>query len=210
MTRITNVQLTLPTGALSDADLSANASISTSKMAQRVLAGYPVPFTSYRVWDAVTTVPVTSAANDDLALVGGTFGTDFPTLETGDLKAAGSTSRKIGFAFQVPPNYDATETIQCRIRAGMETTVADTAATVDLEVYASDLDGAVGSDLCTTSAQSANSLTLANLDFTIDGSGLTGGEALQCVVTFLVNDGATGTAVTGVIPDIRMLIDTRG
>ncbi len=210
MGQIKNVTLTVPGESFTNADIAGNAAIATSKLAQRTNAKHVVPVESYRTWDARTTLIPSSAANDDLGLVTGTFGTDFPTLETGDLKAAGSTSRKVGFSFVLPPNFDAGETVSVQVRAGMETTVADAAATIDVECYASDSDGNVGSDLCTTAAQSANSLTLANLDFAITSTSLNPGDVLDVVVTFLVNDAATGTAVTGVIPEIRVLLDTRG
>lgn len=210
MTRITGATILLPAGLLSNQDLSSNAAIDTSKIAQRVLAEYPVPFSSLRVWDAVTSLPVSAAANDDLGLINGTFGTHSLLLRTGDLKAAGSTSRKIRFEVAVPPNYDDGQTIQIRVRAGMETTVADTAATIDLEVYKPDGDGLVGSDLCATSATSVNSLTKANVDFSITASSVDPSDRLECVLTFLVNDAATVTAVQGVVTDLILMCDTRG
>lgn len=209
-TRISSSTLIIPDGVITNAAVSSSAAIDTSKMAQRVLAEYPISFGSLRTWDAWTSGIPSTPASDDLGLITGTLGTNFPNLQTGDLKAAGSTSRKVGFEVVVPPNYDDAETFQIRIRAGMLTTVADTAATVDLAVYASDLDGAPGADLCATAAQSCNSLTLANYDFTITASSLDPSMLLQCVITFLVNDAATGTAVTGTITDIRALVDTRG
>ena len=208
--RINGVQVVLPAGALKNEDLAANASIEVAKLEQRVLSEFPVAFTDMRVWDAVTSLPVSAAANDDLGLINGTFGTHSLVLRTGDLKAAGSTSRKIRFEIPVPHNYDDGQTIQVRIRCGMETTIADNAATVDLQVYKPDGDGAVGSDLCTTAATTANSLTIGDKDFTLDASGVDPSDRLQCVATFLVNDAATATAVQGVITHVALLCDTRG
>lgn len=208
--RITGVQLVLPAASLKNEDMAENAAIDTSKLAQRVLAAYPVDLASLRTWDAAATTLPATPATDDLGLVTGTFGTDALTVQTGDLKAAGATSRKARLALRVPANYDDGQTIQVRIRAGMLTTEADTSATVDLEAYLPDGDGVVGSDLCATDAISINSLTIADRDFTITASGVDPGSLLECVVTVAVNDGATGTAVTGVVTAVTLLADTRG
>lgn len=210
MTTLTQTTIILPAGGLSNVDLSANANIETTKIAQRVLSVHPIPFTSLRTWDAFQTLLPATPATNNLGLVTGTFGTDFLTVQTGDLKSAGSTSRKLGFEKAVPANYDAAQTIQLRVRAGMETNLADVAATIDVQVYKADGEGAVGSDLYAGAAVSVNSLTKADVDFAIDGSGLAGGDRLMFVLTFLVNDAATGTAVTGVITSINLLADTRG
>lgn len=208
--KITGVTLTLPSEELRNEDIATNADIATTKIAQRVLAEYPVPLSSLRVWDAFATNLPATPASDDLGIVSGTFGTDSLSVQTGDLKSAGATSRKMRFELQVPPNYDDGQTIQVRIRAGMLTNVADNAATVDLEVYKPDGDAAVGSDLCSTAAITINSLTIGDKDFTLTAGSIDPGDRLECVVTVLVNDAATGTAVTGIITDVRLMLDTRG
>lgn len=210
MSTISGATLILPSGSITNQDIAGSAAIDITKLAQSPLAVFPVLFSDCKTWDAWhTTLPMTPAT-DDLGIVTGTFGSDYLTIQTGDLKSAGSTSRKVGFEVAVPANYHDGETVQLRIRAAMETTIADTAATVDLQVYAPDGAGAVGSDLCTTAAQSANSLTPANLDFMIDATAVDPGDRLQCVVTFLVNDAATGTVVTGAIYNMQLMCDTRG
>lgn len=193
------------------------------KLSQATLSGFtrsmldqenevelPIPLTDLRVWDAFQTNLPGTAATDDLALVGGTFGTNSPSVETGDLKAAGSTTRYARFALTLPYYYQDAETIKLRIRAGMVTTVADTAATVDLEAYLSNGEGGIGSDLVATAAQSANSLTFADLDFTITATTVTAGATLDCRIAFLVNDGATGTEVKGRIGKVSRLLDVKG
>ena len=167
MSTIPGVILTIPDQTLTNNDIAGNANIATSKMAQRVLAESVVPVHSFRVWDAVASNPVSAAANDDLGLVTGTWATNPVRLTGGDMKALGATTRRIYFSIPIPANYDDGETIQIRVRAKMETTVADVSCTVDLEAYVGS-SGAVGSDLVTTAAQSMNSLTAANFDFTIN------------------------------------------
>jgi len=209
MSTIPGVILTIPDQTLTNNDIAGNANIATSKMAQRVLAESVVPVHSFRVWDAVASNPVSAAANDDLGLVTGTWATNPVRLTGGDMKALGATTRRIYFSIPIPANYDDGETIQIRIRAKMETTVADVSCTVDLEAYVGS-SGAVGSDLVTTAAQSMNSLTAANFDFTINGASVEPGDLLECRLSIACNDAATATAVTPAVYKVSLLCDTRG
>lgn len=209
MSTIPGVILTLPDQTLTNNDIAGNANIATSKMAQRVLAESVVPVHSFRVWDAVASNPVSAAANDDLGLVTGTWATNPVRLTGGDMKALGATTRRIYFSVPIPANYDDGETIQIRIRAKMETSVADVSCTVDLEAYVGS-SGAVGSDLVTTAAQSMNSLTAANFDFTINGASVEPGDLLECRLSIACNDAATATAVTPAVYKVSLLCDTRG
>lgn len=206
----TNVTLVLPDGYLTDSAVSPAAALQTSKLEQRVLQPFPVSLEECRVWDAPTSLPVSTAANDDLALIVGTFGTDALLLSAGDLKAAGAVTRMIRFAVKVPQNYDDGATIQLRVRAAVETTVADTSCTVDLSAYTGDGAGAVGSDLITTSAASMNSVTPANYDFVLNGASIDPGDVLEVRLAIACNDAATGTAVTPVVYAVTLLCDTRG
>jgi hypothetical protein len=176
---------------------------------QKTLESYLIPWTAWRVWDAVHTNLPGTAANDDLALVGGTFGTDTWCVESGDLKAAGATTRYARAFIQLPPEYEDGQTVNIRVRGGMETTVADNSATVDLEVYESDYEGdAAGpTDLCATAAQSINSLTHADKDFTITATGLAAGDWLDVRLAVAVNDAATGTVVLARVGNVNLLCD---
>lgn len=210
MTTITVTRMDIADNGIPANALATNLNLAVTQLAQRTFMAYPVPFTSCRVWDAMHTMVVGTAATDDLALITGTPGTDAPKLSAGDLKAAGATSRKVAFELDVPANYDDGETFQVRIRAGMETTIADGSCTVDLQVWKPAGDGLVGSDLCATAAQSINSLAEADKDFEITASSLDPGDKLICVVTIACTDTATATAVTPVIYSILRRCDTRG
>lgn len=190
-------------------EVRKNGSLSRDVLAQTDLSELPIALTRLKVWDDQSANLPGTAATDDLGVIEGTWGTDAPTVQTSDAKATTVTQRAF---LQVPieHDYELGETVQIRIRAGMITTVSDTTATVDIEVYEPDLDGAVGSDLCTTAAQSINSLTKANLDFTITAGGLTIGSELLCRVTIAITDGATATAVIGEISYMALLKDIRG
>jgi hypothetical protein len=169
-------------------------SVARASIVQQDLVAFPIPLSTLRVWDApATNVVATTGANDDLALVYNTFGTAAPTVESGDSKAA-TTTRRVGFQIAVPECYVAGETATMRLKAGMKTTVSDTTATIDLEVYRC---AAPTVDICATAATTINSLTAANKDFTLTPTNLVPGEMLDCRVTIAIVDGATGTAVIG-------------
>lgn len=202
--------ITLPSGAVSNATVVSGADIARAKLAQDTLAKYVIPWQAFRVHDAYQTTLPGTPLSDDLGLVGGTFGSATPSLQTEDLKAAGATSSYARFFFMLPPEYDSGETVQLRLRAGMLTTVADTSATVDVEVYESNKEAGVSADLCATAAQSINSLTLADKDFTITASSLVPGDVLDVRITTAVTDGATGTAVKAIIGYVAFLLDIRG
>lgn len=179
-----------------------------SALVQDDLQPYPVPVGQLRVWDAPSTVAVAAtASSDDLAVVYNMFLTAGPTVETGDLKNAGATTRKVGFEFVLPPEYVSGETITLRINAGMKTTVASVSATVDAQVARR---AAPTVDVCATAAQSINSLDAANKDFTITPTDCVPGDILDVVLSVAVNDSGTGTAVIGQINSVAMLLDIKG
>ena len=83
-------------------------------------------------------------------------------------------------------------------------------ATIDIECYKSNRDtGKTGSDLCATAAQSINSLTFANKDFTITSSSLLPGDWLDIRWTIATNDGATATAVIAALAAAEFLLDVK-
>lgn len=190
-------------------DSVVDAVISRSKLLQDDAKKYQVPLCSVRVHDAITSFLPSAASADDLGLVGGTFGTNAPMIQSSDAKAA--TVTQYGrFLLHVPMEYVAGETLDLQVRAGMVTTVSDTTATLDVEAYLFAGDGTVGSDLCTTSAQSINSLTEANYNYTITPTGIEAGDVLDIRLTVAITDSANGTAVIGAIHNIYGLFDVRG
>lgn len=185
-------------------------SVARTDIVQETLAKFPIPLWAFRVHDALQTNLPGTSANDDLGFSTGTIGTDSPKLTTGDLKAAGATTRYARVQVPLPAEYDAGETVKLRISGGMETTAADTSATVDVQCYKVDREGAVGSDICATGAQDINDTTFGDDDFTITPTGLTAGDVLDIRIAVAVNDGATGTAVIATIGAVELLCDIRG
>jgi hypothetical protein len=202
-----------PESVIIQGDLIVNGSkpaYARTELTQEDNARFKIQPTDWRVWDAMATNLPGTSATDDLALVGGTFATGSPSIQTSDLKAAGSTTRYARCTFQLPHNYVAGQTVTLRARAGMLTTVADVAATIDFQVYRSNDEAGIGSDLCATSATTINSLTLANKDFTITPASLLPGDTLDIRMAVLVNDAATATAVIGIVGGVEVLLDVKG
>lgn len=197
-------------GEIKDIHVNDGADIQTTKIAQRVLAKMNIPLHNFRTWDALATnLPGTPAA-DDLGLVTGTFGTDTPYVGSGDLKAAGATTRRAGIIIQLPEDYEDANTVNIRCIAGMKTTVADTSATIDVEAYRIDEDGTLGAaDLVTTAATTINSLSAGNKDFVLTSTDLVKGDALMVRVTMVITDAATVTAVIGALWAFKLLADLR-
>lgn len=169
-----------------------------------------IDLTDWRVWDAMATALPGTSASDDLGLVGGTFGTNSPSIQTSDLKAAGATTRYARVTLSLPHTYVAGQSVTIRAHAGMKTTVADASATIDFEVYRADDEGGIGSDICATAAQSINSLTLADKDFSITPTTLLPGDTLDIRMAVTVTDAASVTAVIGIVGGIELLLDVKG
>lgn len=183
---------------------------SRSEIEQESLAEYPISLLDWRIHDAPQSLLTGTAGSGDLALLGATFGTDFPYLQTSDAKATTVTERGRR-TITLPPEYVAGETVKIRVAAGMKTTVSDGTATVDIEVWKSDRDRTIGgSDICATAAQSINSLTMADKDFTITATTLVPGDELDVRLTIAITDGATVTAVLGTVGAVDLLLDIKG
>lgn len=165
---------------------------------------FVIDLTQMKVHDARATNLPAAAANDDMGIITGTPGTDAPTLQGVDF-GGGSTDEKAAFAFALPPSYVAGSPITVRVKAGMVTGVSDGTATVDVEAWKRDGTGAAGADLCSTAAQSINSLTAANKDFTITPTGLVAGDVLDVRLSFGGSDVGNAVVMIPEIQDVRVL-----
>lgn len=173
-------------------------------------AVYHIPWHAWRIHDAYQTALPGTSSGDDLALIGGTFGSASPSIQTYDVKGAGAVTLYARAPFQLPPEYVAGLSVTGRFIAGMLTTIADTSATIDLQAYKSDNEAGVGSDLVSDAAQSINSTSLAAKDFTIDPASLSPGDWLDLRVAIAINDGTTVTEVKGIIGAAMILLDIKG
>ena len=170
---------------------------------------HSIDLTSCRVHDSLVTNLPGTAANDDMALITGTPGTNAPTLQGVDFGGA-STDEKCSFIFSLPIEYVSGQSVTLRAHAGMLTTVSDGTATLDCECWSDDGDGTVSADLCATAAQSINSLTLADIDFTITATSLTPGMNLQFRLSFGGSDTGNAGVMIPTITKISVLLDCRG
>jgi len=179
-----------------------------TELALESLAVYPVPANQWFVFDSGQPLPSTAAA-DDCGVTVGTHGTGTPVITAGDVKNTAST-RYARTQIALPPEYSAGQTVTIRVSGATKTTVASTSSTVDLQVYKTDRAGAVdGSDLCATSAQSINSTTFGDKDFTITSTSLEPGDILDVLLSLAYSDTATATAVTPTVT-VELLCDIRG
>lgn len=185
--------------------------IARSVLEQNTIQYYMIAWEAWRVHDAYQTTLPGAPATDDLGLIGGTFGSATPSIQTEDLKAAGATNKYARAVVYLPPEYDTGKTVQIAAQAGMLTTIADVTATIDFEVYKSDKEAGVdGADLCATAAQSINSVTLAEKTFAVTATSLAPGDALDIRMTLAINDAATGTTVKGIVGYVALQCDIKG
>lgn len=198
------------TGSISVKDTGVASQLRSSILKQDANVRFPVKLTDLRVWDAYQTNLPGTAAADDLALIGGTFGTAPPVVSAGDLKAAGATTRYARFQTELPECYDPGETFKLSFSSGMVTTIADTSCTIDVQCYKIDKITGIGSDLCATAAITINSLVFADKEFTITPSGLEAGDVFDVRIAITCTDAATGTAVTPTIAAIDRVCDIKG
>lgn len=206
--------ISFPEGLNCQGDLRLGGSLlpglSRATLLQESLAVYPIDWTAWRVWNALHTNLPGTPLTDDLGLVGGTFGTDSPSIRTEDLKNAGATTSYARCQVKLPPEYVTGETVKLRFHAGMITTVASATATIDASLYKSDGESGIGSDLVTTGATTINSVTLADVDFEVTSSGLSPGDVLDLRIAIAINDSATATAVIGCVGAASLLCDIKG
>ena len=192
-------------GALSPAKARANI------LALSELQPFVVPWTLWRTWDALSTNLPNSASNadDDLALVGGTWASASPSLQSFDCGALTNTSYARA-QIPLPWEYEVGQTVALRLHAGMLTTIADASATLDLICFETDEELGISADICATAVKDVNSVTFADMDFTITPTALIAGDLLDVRLTVYVEDaGNAGAGITACIGSVKLLADVR-
>lgn len=199
-------------GTIAGTKLSPSAELLRSQMRQIPNAVLRITPFDWRVWNSGALL--TTAGTDDLGLVMGTFGTNVATVQAGDLKAAGATTRYALSHVWLPDYYDPGQTVTVRLLAGMQTTVADATCTIDVDAYKIDDDGTPTADgnLYSGAALDMNSLTAANKDFELTPGSTTfeAGDLIELRIAIACNDAATATAVTPTLYKSALLFDARG
>lgn len=205
--------LRIPNHVVIEGNLSVNGNapeILRSRIVQESSKVYDLAAERWRKPTSFHEVLAATSGSGSLALVGGTAGTGTPCVQTSDAKAAGSQTLSARATFVLPPEYVTGKTVALEFRAGMVTTIADVACTIDCQAYKSDDAGAAGADLVTTSAQSINSLTFAAKTFQVNPASLAAGDQLDIVVAIAINDDATATEVIARIGRAKILLDIQG
>lgn len=184
--------------------------LTRQNLRQEDLTSFGIQLTAWRAVDLAVNLPA-AASGASLGLVtGATYGTNTPTVQTGDVKNM-TSSRKMSALVCLPQNYVAGQSVRLRFHAGMLAPLPSGAATIDCQAYKSDSEGGVdSSDLVTTNAVDIKSTTLAYRDFELNGTGLEPGDELHVLVTVAVADVATSSPVIGVIGKTTLLCDTQG
>jgi hypothetical protein len=189
------------TGALT----IANGAVDPGMLATQALSPVAVPLSAFKKEDLLTALP-NAGDSTNLGLVAGTHGTNMPTLQGADAGAATKTET-VRILIPIPADYVAAGGFKVRCHAGMLTTVADDAATLDCEAFKSNGEGGAGADLCATAAQSINSLTLADKDFTVTGTTLAAGDILDVQLTTVVHDVGDAGVMKAIIGSVKLLYD---
>ena len=173
------------------------------------LQTFTVPWTLWRVWNAVATNLPASSASDDLSLVGGTFATGVPSIQTEDFGGASSVQYARA-QIQLPWDYLTGQTVKLRFHAGALTTLPDTTCDLDVICYKSDEESLVDAgDICATAAQSIKSLTFADIDFTITPTTLAPGDMLDVRISITYNDSGDLGTMVGCVGAVQLLCDVR-
>ena len=196
--------------SITNTHISATAAIVRAKLALESKK-FNQDLESLRIFDSASNAVLpNTAATDDLGLILGTQGTTGFSIQTSDAKAT-TVTQKARFRMWLPAEYEAGGTITLVPHAGMLTTISDGTATIDFQVYAkNEADFTHSADLCTTAATTINSVTLAATSFTITPTSRVNGDELSVLMTIAITDGATGTAVLGLVSKIHWLLQVRG
>lgn len=182
-----------------------------ASLIQDITQPYELKLVDFRVWDAIQTSLPGTASADDIGIGTGTIGTALPYLRSPELNGgAGNGTYYARITFMLPPEYVTGQTITFRFTAGMLLAVAATTATVDVQGYLSaDTTLVTGVDLVTTSAQSCNSVTFANYDFTVTPTLLAAGNTLDFRIAMAATS-ATATSHFLAIASVKLLLGIKG
>jgi len=206
--------VTFPGDVIIPGNLRVNGSIQPAKdrdeiLAMAELATFTVPWTLWRVWDAMHTNLPGTAATDDLALIGGTFATGVPSIQTLDFGGTNTTAYARA-QIPLPAEYVAGQTVKLRFHAGSLTTLPDAACTLDVICYKSGEESLVSAgDICATTVQTITPLTMADVDFTITATTLSPGDLLDTRITVYGEDAGNLGVMTLCIGAVQLLCDVR-
>lgn len=187
---------------------SITGTVARSNLVQDDLSPYPIPNESWTLFDSTIHAPLgaTALSADDLIYTLGTIGTTAPVI-TGTDFGGSSATQKARVRVKIPAEYVAGETITLRANAATLTTVADASSTIDFQVYR---QAAPTVDICATAAQSINSLTLADKDFTLTPTNCVPGDVLDILMVYAGVDAGNLGVILPTISGVKLLFDIKG
>lgn len=198
----------LAPGAVTNTEVNAAAAIARSKLAtDTATLSLSVPISALR--DA-TGLPLGTAE-----LAGGFNVSLSANVLVAQAEIADNETEVSTVYAQVslPPEYKAGGAITVRLPCTIVKTGAavDNGSTIDLNVY-KQTNGAVGSDLCATAAQTFAAVdTWYNKAFTVTPTGLVAGDVLNLVITSSVVDSEAGAGTLRLNLDVpQLLLDIQG
>jgi hypothetical protein len=190
-----------------NADISASAAISRSKLAEDALAPFPVPLEAIKSNAGAALTAAETAGTFDI-----TVGTN--TLVANGEVTDNETEVSVAyFQFMLPAEYVAGGDVTIRMPAALIKTGSPTnnGSTLDIEVF-EQTNATAGSDICATAAVTFAALdTWYNKDFTITATDLVAGDVITVKVTSSVVDSEAGggTIILNLAPP-TVLVDIKG
>ena len=189
-------------GSIDNADIAAAAAIVRTKLATDALSPFEIPIRNWMAEDGAVL---------GIAEEAGTF---FVQDGTNQMYLQGEESNNetevsvMKTSLTLPYNYVASGLVSLRLTVDVTGAGTLGTCTVDASVREQDNDGAIGSDLVTTSAIAVTADS-GNKDFVITDSGLVAGDILSIVATMSIQETAS-TAIRGIVTKTQMLCDVRG
>lgn len=214
----TNINIAEQAGArtitIPDAGASANVVLMTSAQAvagtltradftEEVLAVYGVSINQVMAADGAP-LAVSETAGDFYLNLGTNF------MELRGEESISETEASVGYIqFVLPPEYVNGGDVRLRLRCQIDGAGTNNGSTIDIEAYEM-ADGAVGSDLCETAAQTfAAKTTYYDKDFVITATTLASGDILVIKITSSVIESA-GSALAFYSDPPKLLLDIKG
>jgi len=188
---------------MSTAAQTAAGAISRADLVENALQAYGIPINQIMAADGAALA--VSETDGDFFLALGTN-----TIELQGEESISETEASVGYIqFVLPPEYVAAGEVKIRLHCKIDGAGTDNASTIDVEVY-EQADGAVGSDICATAAQTfAAKSTWYDKDFTVTATGLVAGDVLIIKVTSSVIESA-GSALAFYADPPKVLLDIKG
>ena len=189
-------------GSIDNADIATAAVIARSKLATDALSPFEIPIRNWMAEDGAVL---------GIAAEAGTFfvqdGTNQMYLQ-GEESVSETEVSVMKTSFTLPYNYQASGLVRLRLVVDVTGSGTLGTCTIDASAFEQDNDGAIGSDLVTTSATAITADSGAK-DFVITDAGLVAGDVLSIVVTASVAETA-GSAIRALVTKTQMLCDVKG